>query len=163
MTCAEALDLIEAVAAGDTPRGNELEAHLAGCPGCAAALDAALRIERALVALPAVPAPARFAQDVMAAVRRDRWRSEERIDRLFNVMITSAVLIVVVSLVSLFNVGSLAQMLMTAIDTVSAISRRPAALDTSRALSAVGLTALLLTGALGLWWWAERRSGYEME
>ncbi len=161
MTCADAEDLIEAVAAGETPPAGELAAHLADCRRCAAALATASRIERALVALPAPSAPVRFAQDVLAAIRRERWRSEERVDRVFNVTIAAAIVVVAAALVSLLNLGSLAQMLIAAAEKMSAIPQRPPAWPPPAPLPVLSLAVVLVTMAVGVWWWAERRSPYE--
>jgi hypothetical protein len=163
MTCAEAADLIEAVAAGDTLPDGELAVHLSGCQACAAALDAAIRIERALAARPAPAAPHGFAAQALAAIRRERWRSEERVDRAFNVTIVAALVVVTVAIVSLFNLGSLAQMALVAIDTLSQIPRQSPGWQGAPPLPTLGLSMAAATLALGVWWWAERRSGQEAE
>jgi hypothetical protein len=163
MTCADAQDLIEMVAAGEAAPDGPLALHLAGCRTCAAALDVASRIERALITRGAPPAPAGFAQRVVATIRRERWRSEERMDRAFNLTIAVAIAAVGVALVSLFNVGSLAQMLLAAVDTISRIPQQPSGLSGAAPLPVLGLTAAVATMALVVWWWAERRSDYEQK
>jgi ABC-type uncharacterized transport system permease subunit len=162
MTCAEVQDLIEAVAAGDVPLAGELAAHVAACRGCAAALEAASEIERALIESPVPAVPARFVQDVLQAVRRERWHYEQRVDRAFNLTIAAGVGVVVVAVVSLLNVGSVAQLLMSAMDALSEVSEPPvwpASVGASRAV--VWLATLMVATGLGVWWWAEHRPGYE--
>src|SRR5215471_8384849 len=122
MTCAQADELIDAVASGDVVPDAVFAAHIAGCRACAAALQVARGIERALSAAPAMAAPVRFSEDVLARIRRERWRFEERVDRAFNLTIAAGVALVVVALVSLLNLGSLAQMLLVAGETLSHIS-----------------------------------------
>src|SRR4051812_20720979 len=85
MTCRDVLDRVEAVAAGDEPASAEFRAHLEGCISCAAARAEARRIEGMLAARPAPPAPARFTAAVTSHIRQVRWRSEQYVDRMFNI------------------------------------------------------------------------------
>lgn len=48
LTCAEALDLVEPIAAGDCEVNDAARAHFETCPRCASALASARRIETAL-------------------------------------------------------------------------------------------------------------------
>jgi len=48
MFCDEALDAVEAVAAGDRTPDGRLAAHYASCPNCATALASARELERLL-------------------------------------------------------------------------------------------------------------------
>ena len=104
VTCSDVLHLVEAVAAGDLEVDDRLRAHLETCPSCASALASARRLEAALQARPSPPAPAQFTTAVLAKIRHERWRSEERVDRIFNVAIAAAVLLVVGSVLALTNV-----------------------------------------------------------
>lgn len=162
MTCAEAQDLIEAVAGGVTP-GPELASHLADCRGCAGVLAVAVRIERELAGLPAPAAPPGFVQAVTARIRRQRWQQEEHVDRAFNVTMAIGVVIVVVAAVSLFNVASVAQMLLAAVDAVSAIPQESPQWAGPPSLPVTGLTAAVVATTIGIWWWAERRSDLQGE
>ncbi len=163
MTCAGAADLIEAVAAGDAAIDGELAAHLSGCPACAAALDTATQIERMLAARPAPAAPSGFTQQALAAIRRERWQLEERVDRAFNVTMVAALVVVAVALVSLLNVGSLAQIVLVAVGSIAEIPRQSSGWQGAPPLPALGLTAAVATLALGVWRWAEHRPGREPE
>lgn len=163
MTCGEAQDLIEAVAAGDVPAGEEFASHLAGCRRCEAALASAIRIERALAHLPVPAAPPGFAQAVTAGMRRQRWQQEEHVDRAFNVTMGIGVVIMAVAVVSLFNVASVAQMLLVALDAVSAIPQESPPWAAAPSLPTAGLTAAVVVTTIGVWWWAERRSDLQDE
>ena len=163
MTCADALEAIEAIAAGDLALDGEIAAHVAGCRSCAAALDLATRIERALVALPAASAPPRFTQEVAAAVRRERWRSEERVDRAFNVTIAAGLGLVGAALVSLFYVGSLAQMVLAVADTLARAAQEPPAWQPSGSLPILWMMAAAAAMAVGVWWWLERSPRFDDE
>ena len=156
MTCNDAIDLVEAIAAGDLNLVGEALEHFESCPRCAAALASARRIEGVLAAQEAAPAPPRFTPLVMARIRRERWRSEQAVDRLFNVAIVAAVLIVsagVLALLNLNQVLTVAARISTAVAEASAASSRTAVPTIGTYVAAVGL----FISALGMWWWAERR------
>src|SRR5262245_31553209 len=106
MTCRDALHLVEAIAAGDLELDDAVRAHFESCPGCASALAAARRIELALQARSAPTAPPRFTSSVLARIRNDRWRSEQRVDRIFNLAIVAASLFVIAGLAAMTNVGA---------------------------------------------------------
>jgi len=159
MTCAEARELVEAVAEGDAAPAGFSE-HVAGCPACAAALAVAVRIERALAASPAPAPPAKFSQAVRVRIRNERWRAEERVDRAFNVAIGVGVVFVVGAVVALSNLGSLAQMFLVAADAIGEAARQPSPLPSSPPSLVVGLAAGVLAILAGVWWWADRRGDY---
>jgi hypothetical protein len=159
MTCEEARELIEPIAVGDT-ESDAFRLHAAACHACSAALAQALRIERALAALPQEVAPPRFAQAVRARIGRERWRYEQRIDRAFNVAVAGGVVMVAAAVLSLLNIGSAAQMLLAAIEAVADASR-PSAATQGGSLLTAGLTAGLLAIVIAISWWAERRTGYQ--
>ena len=95
MFCDEALDAVEAIAAGDLTPDGRVAAHLATCPNCAAALVSARALER-MLRVRAVPAPpAQFTTRTLARVRRARWRSDQFLDVGFNVAIAAVVLTVI--------------------------------------------------------------------
>ena len=157
VTCSDVLHLVEAVAAGDLEVDDRLRAHFETCPSCASALASARRLEAALVAArPSSPAPAQFTTAVLAKIRHERWRSEERADRIFNVAIAAAVLLVVGSVLALTNVDGVLGAAGSLWGVLAAIRR-----SGSRGRRAGGPTYIaaagLLMSALGMWWWADRR------
>lgn len=155
MTCREVLDQVEAVAGGDeaTPA---FRAHLERCVACAAALATARRIEAALAARPAPTAPARFSGVVLARVRRERWRAEQHVDRLFNAAVAFGIFIVVGGLAMLMNLSGL----MGAIGGGLTVVREFGGVAVNRAFPVVPTYIAaggFLATALLVWWWAERR------
>jgi hypothetical protein len=80
MFCDEALDAVEAIAAGELMADGRVAAHLASCPNCGLALEGARRLERSLRQRP-VPAPsAQFTSRTITRVRRAQWRSDQFLD-----------------------------------------------------------------------------------
>jgi len=154
MFCDEALETVEAVAAGDlTPEGR-IATHLATCPDCAAVLERARKLERLLHARPVAEPPAHFTARTLTRVRRARWRSEQLLDVGFNIAIAAVVLAVVGGIWMLLNRSGL-----TAVsrDAVSLFGTGFAALVQRVGPSVplyAAVSAVLLT-ALAAWWWAE--------
>jgi len=145
---------IEAIADGShTPDAAET-AHLASCAACRARLDHARAIEQLLAAREVVAPSASFTNKVMARVGQERWKTERAIDLGFNLAITAGVLVI------LFAAAGLAWSLgfLTIDVDVDALRQAVSSEVTGRFLSqvqTVAMAAVLLTMALGLWWWAE--------
>jgi len=156
MTCRDALHLVEAIAGGDLEVDDSVRGHFESCPHCASALAAARRLERALQARPAPTAPPRFTASVLGRIRSDRWRSEQRVDRVFNIAIVAASLLVIGGLAALTNVGALLAVggwiwgLMAQLSGQLVQQAAPALLSYFAA-------AVLLMSTMVMWWWAERR------
>jgi anti-sigma factor RsiW len=157
LTCAAVLELIEPIAAGDVEPAPAVRAHLESCPRCAAELASARRLEAVLSRREAPVAPPRFGAAVLARVRRERWQSEQRVDRLFNVAIIVAVLLVVAGLGAILNVDVVVSWAGTTWTYVTEAARR----DAARKGPSTVLTYLAAIGfmvsAVAMWWWAERR------
>jgi hypothetical protein len=155
VTCRELDGLIEAIADGSHEPGAEQIAHLASCVVCAARLERARAIE-SLLALRDTPAPpAAFTAMVMTRVGEERWKTERVVDLGFNLAIAAGVLIILVGGAGLaWSLGLLT--ITIDIDTVlRALENNDV---TGRFLSQVQtfvIAAVILTMALGLWWWAE--------
>ena len=84
MFCDEALDAIEAIAAGDLAPQGRVAQHLDSCKNCAAALESARRLDKMLHARPVPKPPQQFTSRTMTRVRRARWRREQFVDAGFN-------------------------------------------------------------------------------
>jgi anti-sigma factor RsiW len=156
LSCADALDLVEPLAAGDLAADTHVRAHFESCPRCASALASARRIEAALAAREAPEAPARFTPAVLARVRRERWRTEQRIDWWFNVAVLSGVLLMIGGATAMFNVDGVVAAAAAVARTASAASARGVAAAAPSLPTYVGSIGLFIS-ALVTWWWAERR------
>jgi anti-sigma factor RsiW len=95
VTCDETRLLVEAIAAGDIEVDAEMRAHVESCPACAAQLASARRIEMLLKARPAPAPPENFTSTIVARIRKDEWQHEQHVDRIFNLTIVAAVLLVI--------------------------------------------------------------------
>lgn len=156
MTCKDLIDVVEAIAAGDLEPGAELRAHLETCPKCASALASARRVEAALTQRDAPLAPPRFAAIVLQRVRREQWRAEQHVDRLFNAAMLLALVLVAGGAAALMNLSGVlawASQVATVIVTMRDEVARQAAPSLATYIAAAGL----LASALAMWWWAERR------
>ena len=155
MFCDEALDAVEAVAAGDLVADGRVAEHLASCPNCGAALVRAQQLERVLQRR-GVPQPSpQFTARTLARVRRARWRSDQFLDVGFNVAIILVVVAVFGGVWMLLNRTGLASVSTDAVDLFGSalvtLVRRVAP-----SLPLYAGAAALLVSALGIWWWAER-------
>ena len=158
MQCSDVLDLVEPIAAGDLLPDEQVRAHLHSCPQCAGALASARRLEGLLKGMEIPAAPPTFAMSVLQRIRRDKWQSEQNVDRLFNVAIVAAVLLVSGGLAALLNVNgviALAESVWLVMKDSGRETLRTAAPTVGTYIAAVGL----LASALGMWWWAEREFG----
>lgn len=158
MQCSDVLDLVEPIAAGDLVPDEQVRLHLQTCPQCAGALASARRLEGLLTNMDIPAAPPTFAMSVLQRIRRDKWHSEQNVDRLFNVAIVAAVLLVSGGLAALLNVDGVIVLAESAWLLMKESGRetlRTAAPTVGTYVAAVGL----LASALGMWWWAEREFG----
>lgn len=156
MHCQDVLELIEPIAAGDLVPDEPVRAHLQTCPRCAGALASARRVETLLAAMEVPPPPATFTSAVLQRIRRDKWRSEQNVDRLFNVSIAAAALLLIGGLAALLNVETVLSFASSVLVVLKESGR-----DTARSAVPTVFTYIaalgLLASALGMWWWAERR------
>lgn len=154
MTCRDVLELVEPIASGDLVPDIEVRDHLESCPACAGVLAAARRLEALLAARPAPEAPPHFTAAVYQRIRAELWQAEQRVDRIFNVAIAAAVVLVIAAGIFMVNAGLV-------LDAVGALSARVATAGAEAAHSAapslgayIAATGLLVSG-LVMWWWAE--------
>jgi anti-sigma factor RsiW len=159
MTCKDAAEFIEPVAADEIQPTPGMRAHLESCPACAAALVAARRLEALLAANRPPPVPDRFVAMVLQRVRRERWRMEQNVDRLFNVAMIAALIIVVVGASALMNLSGVVAASGGAWSALRTLSGQLAEQMVPVVDTYIAAAGLLLT-ALGMWWWAERRVSY---
>lgn len=156
MECKDVLERVEATAAGDLDPDAASRAHLESCTRCAAALASARRLEALLAARPAPAAPPRFTASVIQRIRRERWRAEQQVDRLFNAAIAIAVVLVAGGVLAMLNLNTLlsftAQGLALIREQGSDMAR-----DSAPAFGSYVAAAGLLVSATAMWLWAERK------
>lgn len=155
MTCRDVLELIEPIAAGEMPLDAVLRGHIESCPQCAAELASARRIESLLASRVALTAPARFTATVLQRIRREQWRAEQHVDRLFNIAIAAALLIVAGGLLAMLNVGGVLAMAGSAWGLAAGMGSAVAR-NAAPSFNTYIAAAALLVSALGMWWWADR-------
>jgi anti-sigma factor RsiW len=156
MTCREVDDLIEAVVAGDEPGSEAFHSHVEGCVRCAAAVAAARQIELALAARPVETAPVSFAATVVARIRRERWRSEQHVDRLFNAVLVVGVALVIGGMLALLNLSGVTGAIGAGVALMNQFGSR-LIVEAAPSVSTYLLSAAFFLTALIVWWWAERR------
>lgn len=154
MRCDELQPLIEGVADGSFDPSAEDRAHLASCERCSARLSDARTVEQWL-ATREVPQPSpSFTAGVMARIGNEKWKAERAIDIGFNLAIGAGVLLILAGAAGLaWSLGFL-----TITIDVGAILDAVDAQLTNRVMNqvqTVAISAVLLTMALVLWWWAE--------
>jgi anti-sigma factor RsiW len=155
MFCDEALDAIEAIAAGDMVPDGRVASHLGSCPNCASALAHARTLEKLLQRRTAPRAPAQFTARTLTRVRRARWRNEQFVDTAFNAAIGLVVLSIVVGIWMLLERTGIVSIGHEAIG----LMRGGLLLIAQRVGPTLPLyvgAAALLGVALVVWWWAER-------
>ena len=155
MTCRDVLESIEPIVADEVAPDPAIRAHIESCPRCAAELASARRIEALLASRSAPPAPARFTASVLQRIRRDEWRAEQHVDRLFNAAIVAALALVAGGVLALFNLGGLLALAGSAWDAAASLGTSVAR-NAAPSLNTYIAAAALLVSALGMWWWADR-------
>ena len=155
MFCDEVLERVEAIAAGEEAIDARLASHLGTCPGCAAALDEATRLEQLLTTRPVPQPPPQFVARTLTRIRRERWRREQFFDTAFNVSLGLALLTLVGAIWMMVDRSGFAALTSSAWAPV----RQQSAELGARLAPSLGLYAAavgLVGGVLALWWWAER-------
>jgi anti-sigma factor RsiW len=156
MSCSDVVDLIEPIAAGELAADEAVRAHLQSCVTCAAALASAQRLESALKGMEIPPAPPAFTAMVLQRIRRDHWQSEQNVDRLFNLAMVAAVLLMIGGVAAMLNVDAVLAITASALALLRD-GMRASVHQAAPTLATYVAAAGLLASALGMWWWAERR------
>jgi anti-sigma factor RsiW len=156
MVCEDILDLVEPIAAGDVRLDDDARAHIESCPTCAGALASARALEAALLAVAVPPTPAAFTAAVLQHIRRERWRSEQHVDRLFNLAIAAAVMLVAGGIAAMLNVDAVFSLTASAWILIKEGTGNAVRQAVPVAFTYIAAAGLLIS-ALVMWWWAERR------
>jgi len=157
MTCKEAEDRIEAVAAGDQPADEAFVAHVESCVRCAAALARARRIEEVLAARPIPVAPARFAATVASRIRHEYWRSEQQVDWMFNVAVAAGLIAIAGGTLALVNLSAVVDGFGAGFSVLRALAMEQRVSGPGQAPASTYLLGVgFLVTAVLVWSWAER-------
>jgi hypothetical protein len=154
VTCEDLEGRLEAIASGDATWRAADDAHVSTCDRCRKRLALAQAVERVLPTLRVAEPPASFTGDVMARVRRERWRAEQILDTGFNVAIAAGLILIVVGVAGLaWSTG----LVVVGADAAALMGEALAAGGALVAphLPIYGAAATLLTTAFGIWWWIE--------
>ena len=154
MRCDDLEPLIEAIADGSHSLSAEDAAHVASCARCTARLERARTIESLLSMREVASPPASFTAAVMMQVGREKWQTERAIDLGFNLLMAAGVVVILAGAAGLaWSLGFL-----TVTIDLEVVWQWLGSDVTGRVLSQVqtiAMSAVLLTMALVLWWWAE--------
>ena len=157
MTCDRLEPLIEAIVDDAVDVSAEDRAHLDSCDRCRARLAAARAIEGVLARRDAATPPASFTTTVMSLVVQERWKAERVVDLGFNLALAAAVAVIIAAGAGL--AWSLGFFTITVdLGAVEAFGGNGLAVRLAAQAQTVAMAAVLLTGALGLWWWVEADS-----
>ncbi len=158
MRCDELEPLIEAIADGTFDLAPEDRAHLSSCAACAARLAQAQSIEQWLTSRETPPPPASFTVSVMARIGQEKWQTERVVDIGFNLAIAAGVLVILTGGAGLaWSLGFFT----IDIDVMALLDAATSQVEGRmiNQLQTVAIAAVVLTMALGLWWWAETGDG----
>ena len=155
MFCDEALDTVEAIAAGEVLPDGRVASHLATCPNCALALTRARQLEASLRRRPVPAPPTQFTSRTLTRIRRARWRTDQFLDVGFNVALGAIAVAVLGGVWMLMHRSGLAAVSGDAVNVFGtgfvSLARRVVP-----SLPLYAGAAAVLASALGIWWWAER-------
>jgi hypothetical protein len=155
MFCDEALDAVEAIAAGELAPGDRVAEHFASCRHCAAALESARQLERLLRSRVTPRPSANFTARTMARVRRARWHSDQLLDVGFNIALGLIVIGLVGAAWVLLNLTGLSSVSRDAVDLFGS-GLMTLVHRIAPSLPLYGIATAIVVTALGIWWWAER-------
>jgi len=152
--CDDLEPLIEAIADGSHVLAAEDAAHVASCARCRAAVERARSIENLLAMRETASPSASFTATVMTHVGREQWQTERVIDLGFNLAMAAGLAVIVAGVAGLaWSLGFLTITIDTG--TIVQLLNREAAGRVLSQVQTIAMSAVLLTMALGLWWWAE--------
>ena len=154
VSCTDANTFIEDLAASD-PVPEGIREHVTACPRCSARLQLATRIEGVLATRPVADPPAAFTNTVVSRIRNERWRAEQILDLGFNVFVACGIALIAAGVAGLVWASGL---VVFSRDVFSVLEAATASTLTTMAGQARTFlfAALLLTLALGVWWWVEQ-------
>lgn len=145
---------IEAIADGSFELSPEDRAHVSSCGVCAARIEQARRIEHWLASREVPQPPVTFTAAVMARIGQEKWQTERVVDIGFNLAVAAGVLVIVAGAMGLaWSLGFFTITIDMAALAGAAFSRVEGRVISEA--QTVLISAVVLTMALGFWWWAE--------
>lgn len=153
-SCHDFADRVDRIVADGVSLDAAAAAHLESCAECRGLLRRARALDAALLARTVPEPPATFTTQALSAVRRERWRAEQFLDLGFNVAVATGLLLIVAGVLGIaWRTG----LIVIGGDLATLVSAGLSLAVERATLHApnVGIAALLLTMALGVWWWAE--------
>lgn len=154
IACTDANTFIEDLAAGD-PVPEGISEHVAACPRCSARLQLAMQIERTLATRPVAVPPAAFTNTVVGRIRNERWRAEQMLDLGFNVFVACGIVLIAAGVAGLVWASGLVVFSRDVFSVLEAATESTLTTVAGQARTFL-FAALLLTLALGVWWWVEQ-------
>jgi hypothetical protein len=156
--CDDLEPLIEAIADGSHVLSADDAAHVASCARCSAGIERGRAIEHLLAMRELAAPPASFTTTVMTHVGREKWQAERVVDLGFNLAIAAGLAVIFAGAAGLaWSLGFLTITIDT--DTIVQLLNREAAGRVLSQVQTIAMSAVLLTMALVLWWWAETARG----
>ena len=92
---------------------------------------------------------------MLQRIRRNQWRTEQAVDRVFNVAIVLALFLVAGGVLAVLNVGGVLALMASAWDVFAGVGTSVAR-TAAPSLNTYIAAAALLVSALAMWWWADR-------
>lgn len=152
--CDDLEPLVEAVADGSLEPSPEHTAHFASCDVCREQLEHARAIHSLLATREEPMPPASFTANVMARIQRERWQGEQVVDLGFNLAIAAGVLLIVGGALGLAWSFGLVTFGIDARSLLATVANQWVDRAVQQ-LQTIVMAIVLLTMALGLWWWIE--------
>ena len=154
MRCDDLEPLIEPIADGSLEPSAEDRAHRASCAVCSARFEHARRVEQWLAARELPLPPPTFTAAVVSRIGQQTWQTERVVDMGFNLAIAAGVLVMLAGAFGLaWSLGFFTITVDVAALLDAAFSRVEGRVISQ--VQTVVISAVVLTMALGLWWWAE--------
>jgi hypothetical protein len=159
MRCDDLEPLIEAIADDSFEPSPEDRTHIESCDLCGGRLGRARAIHGLLVTREMPAPPPAFTSAVIARVHRERWKDEQVVDFGFNLAIAAGVFLIAGGALGLAWSFGLVSFGVDARSLLTSVANQW--IDRAlQQLQTIVMATVLLTMALGLWWWAEGDASY---
>jgi hypothetical protein len=148
-------DAIEPLAEGERAPTPDERVHLTQCEVCARELALATQVHLTLQSQTVPEPPSDFVGSTLTRVRRERWRAEQRLDLVFNLVVGCAALLGIGTVWMVLSAAGLST-LSADIAVVLVAAVNDAVRKSLPALPTYVLALAVFLSGLAVWWWAER-------